>query len=278
MTPPASSCQCKKRKRILYKECQIAGITFHDLNDIWDELYEGAELALVRQKNNPHDPNAVAVALADDYDGNPDDFDFNYILGYIPRTANEYLATMFDLGWDNLFESELSRIYGHNPYRGSLFISIYIVSKEEWVEDTGCLLRALSLDSRQYSAFSFMLERQGCVYYRWGGFPVSELNLPQKGDIVVFLYRGKQTTTLHLMYCIAVGDDDAACFVKEKDFLHAVDDCCYYVLTHIAGPMVVDTESLSFLTREPVDKLQPESFLSADASFKLKQLFNEYAS
>lgn len=26
----------KEKRRVLYKECQIAGITFHDLHDIWE--------------------------------------------------------------------------------------------------------------------------------------------------------------------------------------------------------------------------------------------------
>ena len=33
-----------EKRRALYKECQIAGIAFHDLNDVWKELNEGAEL------------------------------------------------------------------------------------------------------------------------------------------------------------------------------------------------------------------------------------------
>lgn len=121
----------KEKRRIFYKECQIVGITFHDLRDIWDELYEGTKLAMVRHKENKYDKYAVAVALADDYDGNPDDFDFDFILGYIPRAENEYLANMLDLGWADAFECELSQINGSDPYKGSLYINIYMVSKDE---------------------------------------------------------------------------------------------------------------------------------------------------
>ena len=86
-----------ERKVIL--ECPVAGIGFHDINDIWDELYVGAKLALVREPNNKYDKNAVAVALADDYDENdPEDFDFDFILGYIPRNNNAAIAAMLDLG------------------------------------------------------------------------------------------------------------------------------------------------------------------------------------
>lgn len=117
------------KKRVLYKECRIAGTAFHNLDDIWYELYEGAQLALVRQKRNEYDINAVAVALAGDYDGNPDNFDFDFILGYVPRNENEFLATMLDMGWAEIFECELSRIEGRTPNSGSLYMEIYIVNK-----------------------------------------------------------------------------------------------------------------------------------------------------
>ena len=54
MGMPAPENVYKEKRRVLYKECQIAGITFHDLGDVWDELYEGAELALIREKDNTH--------------------------------------------------------------------------------------------------------------------------------------------------------------------------------------------------------------------------------
>ena len=58
-----------KKKRAFFKECAVAGWNFHHPEDFWDELYEGAELVLVREHANKHDRNAVAVALADDMEG-----------------------------------------------------------------------------------------------------------------------------------------------------------------------------------------------------------------
>lgn len=117
MGMPAPPYLYRDKKRVLYKECQVAGITFHNLEEVWDELYEGAELALVREKDNKHDKYAIAVALADDYDGEPDDFDFDYILGYVPRSDNKDLADMMDMGWAEAFECELSQVNGSNPIR-----------------------------------------------------------------------------------------------------------------------------------------------------------------
>ena len=59
-------------KKIFFKECPIAGLSFHleHGDDLWFELEFGTKLVLVRDRNNKHDKNAVAVALADDFDGN----------------------------------------------------------------------------------------------------------------------------------------------------------------------------------------------------------------
>ena len=253
MGMPAHPYVYKEKRRVLYKECQIAGITFHDLRDVWDELYEGAELALVREKDNKHDKYAIAVALADDYDGDPDDFDFDFILGYVPRSENEHLATMLDLGWAEAFECELSRVNGSNPYKGSLYMKIYMVSKdEEEIEDTSNLIRVLELDKAGHEKHISDLHENGCTYFRCGGFPPWEHKFPKRGEKVVFMYKEDSSTLLYLMHCIAIGDDDASYFVKDKGSLHAVDDCCYYVFTNIKGPIHIPNIELDFLSSEKI--------------------------
>ena len=273
MGMPAPPYVYKEKRRVLYKECQIAGITFHDLRDVWDELYEGAELALVREKDNKHDKYAIAVALADDYDGDPDDFDFDFILGYVPRSENKHLATMLDLGWAEAFECELSRVNGSNPYKGSLYMKIYMVSKdEEEIEDTSNLIRVLELDKAGHEKHISDLHENGCTYFRCGGFPPWEHKFPKRSDKVVFMYKEDSSTLLYLMHCIAIGDDDASYFVKDKGSLHAVDDCCYYVFTNIKGAIHIPNIELDFLSSEKINKRQPEDFLSEEASFKMKLL------
>ena len=126
--PPIATEHKYERKVIL--ECPVAGIGFHDINDIWDELYVGAKLALVREPKNKYDKNAVAVALADDYDENaPEDFDFDFILGYIPRNNNAAIAAMLDMGWQEMLEAEITELKDHAPYSDKLHITVYIRSK-----------------------------------------------------------------------------------------------------------------------------------------------------
>lgn len=268
-----------EKRRVLYKECQIAGITFRDLVDVWDELYVGAKLALVREKGNKHDKYAIAVALDDDYDGDPEAFDFDYILGYVPRAENKYLATMMDLGWGDAFECELSQVNGSNPYKGSLYMKIFMVSKdEEVVEDTSKLLRVIELDGDEYESFVSGLEMNGCACFRYGGFPLWEHKYPKKGEKVVFMHKEGQSTLLYLMHCIAVGDEDASYFVEDKDSLFAVDDCCYYVFTNIKGPIRLLSRELDFLAFEKINRREPEGFLSEEASLRVKNIFENCVS
>lgn len=267
---PAPPYVYKEKRRVLYKECQIAGITFHDLRDVWDELYEGAELALVREKDNQHDKYAIAVALADDYDGDPDGFDFDFILGYVPRTENKHLANMMDLGWSDAFECELSQVNGSNPYKGSLYMKIYLVSKdEEEIEEPEHLLPVLEFDDKQIEQFKQSLESKGFSCQRWGALLPNVHNLPDEGDKVVLLHRNPLGVELYLTHVVA-REDNAKFFVKNEEKL--IDDCEWFVLTNVVGPVLVSNNDIKFLDNEAINKVQPEEYVSLQATEELYSL------
>ena len=273
---PAPPNVYKEKKRVLYKECQIAGITFHDLKEVWDELYEGAELALVRQKDNKYDKYAIAVALADDYDGDSDDFDFDFILGYVPRTVNQHLATMMDLGWTEAFECELSQVNGSNPYKGSLYMKIYMVSKEEVeVDESEHLLRVLEFDDKKLEHFKSSLESKGVSCQRWGAYLPEVMNLPDEGEKLVILHRDHNNAVLYLTHVIAK-DKNAEFFVKDEE--KQIDDCMWFVLTNVVGPVSVFADELKFLEDEPINKVHPEEYVSLKATEKLYDLIYKYES
>lgn len=273
---PAPEDVYKEKRRVLYKECQIAGITFHDLRDVWDELYEGAELALVREKDNKHDKYAIAVALADDYDGDPDDFDFDFILGYVPRTENKHLATMMDLGWAEAFECELSQVNGSNPYKGSLYMKIYMVSKEEVeVDESEHLLRVLEFDDKKLEHFKSSLESKGVSCQRWGAYLPEVMNLPDEGEKLVILHRDHNNAILYLTHVIAK-DKNAEFFVKDEE--KQIDDCMWFVLTNVVGPVSVFADELKFLEDEPINKVHPEEYVSLKGTEKLYNLIYKYES
>lgn len=258
--------------RILYKQCRIAGTAFHNLEDIWDELYEGTKLALVRQKGNKHDKRAIAVALASDYDGDPDEFDFDFILGYVPRSENEQLAAMMDMGRGEAFECELSRIEGHDPRKGSLFMDIYIV-KNKAVADAERLFWVYELGDEEYGQFVDELFGKGFAYFRWGGYPVWERVLPKRKSKVVVVNRGREDARLHLMRVMATTIERAGCFVENPDELFLIDDCSPFILTQVSGPLVVQLPELGFLDAFDTRKDNPFGPLPEAVSGKLLGLF-----
>jgi len=105
-------------------DCHLAGRKYHDADEVWDKLKVGTLLELVRDKENYHDPNAVAVVYYDlDTD---DDKAPSYVLGYIPREENETIANILEMGWTDLFECRISKINpdAHPEYQIHLTIKI----------------------------------------------------------------------------------------------------------------------------------------------------------
>jgi hypothetical protein len=64
----------------------IAGFQYHDGPELIPCLGRGMELALARERDNPHDPRAVAFHLGRSH------------LGYVPRHRNGTIATLLDQG------------------------------------------------------------------------------------------------------------------------------------------------------------------------------------
>lgn len=263
-----------EKRMVFFKECPVAGWNFHAPEEFWSELYEGAELALIREKNNKYDRNAVAVAFAGDYDGNPDDFDFDFIIGYVPRTDNELIAQMMDLGWSDAFTAELTTVKDHGAYADRLRMTIYLQSREAELKENnhGPHIYAQLMDNESFNDFTETLYHQGYVYFRWGGFPPWEHDLPDEGEKVVFIHEEKDTVILYLMHVLAK-DDNSAPFLKNAEELRMVDDCCPYVLTNIKGPVVCASNDLSWLPDEKLSSFQPESKLSDYAVNRLKEIF-----
>ena len=94
--PPITPEPEYERKVIL--ECPVAGIGFYDIEEIWNELYVGAKLALVRKPKNKYDKNAVAVALVADYEEDSQDFDF--ILAQLQRSSTVIILHVMQLRFE----------------------------------------------------------------------------------------------------------------------------------------------------------------------------------
>lgn len=259
-------------KKIFFKECPIAGLSFHiDKDDeLWVELEEGTSLALVRDRTNKHDPNAVAIALADDYEGDPDDFDFDFILGYVPRSENAEIAAMMDAGYADKFSAKITTLKQYGAYNDRIRITIYIESREAIVQRPD-LLRAQWLDENEYDGMIAELKDRGFATFRWGGFPL-ERNLPEAGDKIVMLHKDKDGIGLHLMHVLLKGEDCLKLGLDPDD-VFMVDDCVHYALTNIAGPITMPLANLNFIKNEDLKHFTAEEYLTPQASNTFKEIF-----
>ncbi len=261
-----------KKKSMLYKRCKVAGVSYRDLDDIWDELDVGTKLALVRQRDNKYDKNAVAVALRSDFedeDGNPTDlneFDFDVILGYIPRNQNSTIAKLLDMGWYELFDVEISD--KSSEYVDYIEIDIHIKNKyHDMLDKVEKSIRVGMLEDDEYKDLTTSLKENGYVYFRW--LYQRNVYMPQMGDKVALIRREKDQMIFYLMHVLAKGERCTDFTGESED---RIDDCIGYVLTNIKGPVVVKNEQLPF----PVDTDFPDHpyfFMPADLAEPILSIF-----
>lgn len=260
-------------KKIFFKECPVAGLSFHleKDDDLWLELDEGTEIALVRDRNNKFDSNAVAVTLADYYGGDPDDFDFDLILGYIPRTENAEIAALIDAGYADKFSARITTLKRYGSYSDRIRITIYVESLEP-VKQRLDRLRLSYLDNEDFSAMVAELKEQGFATFRWGGFPLDEQNLPEAGDKIVMMHEDEEHVTLYLMHVLMTGEDCLKLGIDE-DKIHAVDDCIQFALANVAGPVAVSLSDIDFLRYTCISDYSVYEYLTPDESNILMRMF-----
>ena len=97
-------------KRII----KLAGVTIDDAQENIKKFgcRDIGSFALVREPNNPHDPNAIRVEIGGLY------------LGYVPRHIAKDLAPQMDAG-KNLFALFVSR--NEHPFHDTVGLTVKIV-------------------------------------------------------------------------------------------------------------------------------------------------------
>ena len=126
-------------------------------------------------------------------------------------------------------------------------------------------------DEEAWEDFKSEIWEKGHAFFRWGGFPPWEHDLPQKGDRLVFMRSEGRKTEFYLMMTIAT-DDDCAPFVDDAEELQMVDDCRSFVVTVVKGPVWADNENLSFLGRLSKLPRTPDRRLDKETSDTLLSL------
>lgn len=97
----------------------VAGRQFYDADDVWRHLALGETLLMRSEVDNPHDPFAVSLWFA--FGGR------EYKIGYLPRSANEFVAVMLAMGWENAFECVISRLDASAPYDQQIGITLRVI-------------------------------------------------------------------------------------------------------------------------------------------------------
>ena len=118
-----------KAKKLFFKECNLAGRQYHDVDEVWEELRVGTCLSLERDLDNRYDKNAVAVVYRDvDVETGIVE---EYLLGYIPSDENETIAKLLEMGWNKVFECRISKINPDAHYENQIRLTIRIVKSEK---------------------------------------------------------------------------------------------------------------------------------------------------
>jgi len=90
--------------RLVVQSSALAGFRYHAATEVWDELRVGDALIMERERDNPHDANAVSLSW------------HGCKLGYVPRRENAALAWGLDRG--EPLRARISRLSQHpNPAR-----------------------------------------------------------------------------------------------------------------------------------------------------------------
>lgn len=84
-------------RNVLIQESPVAGFPFYEGEWVWSSLAVGAPLNLIREPENEHDSNAVAVYFRSKQ------------LGYVPRAENTVISQMLDRG--EHLEAHISRLH-----------------------------------------------------------------------------------------------------------------------------------------------------------------------
>ena len=76
----------------------IAGFTYNDGIDVFENLKIGTPVTLVAEPENGFDPNAVAIYFNE------------FKLGFVPKSENKEVSQFLNLGYTNLFEAKINRV------------------------------------------------------------------------------------------------------------------------------------------------------------------------
>ena len=109
---PVPRAGAQANAEIVVQSSLTAGLRHHEAKAVWDQMKAGDPLTLVRERDNPNDPNAVRIEWG------------GHKLGYLPRADNEAVARQLDRG--NKIEARITRIGQYRNHRRKLELEVYV--------------------------------------------------------------------------------------------------------------------------------------------------------
>ena len=106
-----------------YDNFNIAGFTYYDGVDVFNELKIGTELYFVVEPDNKFDESAVAIYYNE------------YKLGYVPQNRNKYISKFLNFGHSDLFQIKINKISPSDHPEQQISVVVKIKNKEEKIKE-----------------------------------------------------------------------------------------------------------------------------------------------
>ena len=101
-------------KRTHLANFHIAGFSYWDGCEAFEQLRIGTELRLVRETGNAFDFYAVAIYYGD------------FKLGYVPRGENHEISKYLDMGLENIYECRITRLTPDTHPENQVEVIVYV--------------------------------------------------------------------------------------------------------------------------------------------------------
>ena len=266
----------KTSDRTLYMKTMVAGVGYHEIDEVGYLLHEGSKVQLLRERDNEYDSNAVSVIYYNEEAASCFD-ELPITLGYVPRKQNLAIAKLMDMGWGDLFDCEISHYDDGNTKNYGLEVAIYIKQKNR-----KSLFRPLSLDEIDEEELQNLQEY--ITLHDWypmriGGFPIDFRHLPQKQDEIVLMYTDEEASisTLYLMKVVAENDEESKQYIQDINEVYCHDDCVQYILKCEFEPIKMPSSKLKFLNKEHMEHWNNLFELPDYMSYRLLSFFSKEA-
>ena len=106
-------------EKVHYASFPVAGFQYYQGCEVFEQLKVGIELELVRDDENPYDPEAVAI------------FYGNTHIGYVPRACNHDICMLLDMGAGKLFEVRICRVDPEQHPERQIEVNVYLKNQND---------------------------------------------------------------------------------------------------------------------------------------------------